>query len=71
MRSPEKMLQKGQMTLMTGLIVTVVGIGLYCIGQALGTVSGPANLTSETGAAIIVIGVRIWLKGAVTLSLEL
>ena len=61
---------KGEMTLMAGLVVAIVGMVLYCIGHAFSEIDGPPIPTPETGAAIIATGILIWLKGAMSLSLD-
>lgn len=71
MRQPAKSPSHGELALTTGLAATIVGIVLYCAGEALGAHGGLAILTPETGAGIMATGILIWLKGAATLSLEL
>lgn len=71
MRQALKPLSQGEMTLTTGLAATIVGIVLYCIGQAFSADGSAVILTPETGAGIMATGILISLKGAVTLSLDL
>lgn len=71
MRQAPKPLSQGEMTLTTGLAATIIGIVLYCIGQAFGANGSAAILAPETGDGIMATGILISLKGAVTLSLEL
>ena len=71
MRQPPKPLNEAETTLTTGLVATIIGIVLYCIGQAFGADGSAVILAPETGAGIMATGILILLKGAVTLSLEL
>ena len=71
MRQPPKPLNEGETTLTTGLVATIIGIVLYCIGQAFGADGNAVILAPETGAGIMATGILISLKGAVMLSLEM
>ncbi|GAB4349186.1 MAG: hypothetical protein Kow0026_04370 [Oricola sp.] len=49
----------------------MAGIVLYCLAGAFGAAGGCTLLTPGTGGGIIATGVLIWLRGALSLSLEL
>lgn len=57
--------------LAAGLATAMAGIVLYCLAGAFGAAGGCTLLTPGTGGGIIATGVLIWLRGALSLSLEL
>ncbi|MAW87074.1 MAG: hypothetical protein CMJ42_11145 [Phyllobacteriaceae bacterium] len=57
---------RGQQQLFGGLVMSVLGIGLICM-SGLGLWGPLAN----TGAALVLTGTLLWLRGAVTYQNEL
>lgn len=56
----------GQRQLFGGLVISVLGIGLICMsGMELW------NSLANTGAALVLTGTLLWLRGAVTHQNEL
>lgn len=71
MKRPIRPLREGEVTLMAGMVATVIGIVLFCVGQASAMSHDPIFLTPATGDGIIATGVLIWLKGVAEHSWEL